>query len=100
MRASKRMSAHCARCSLSAPRALEGPARELIDCIDRAVHELGNDSATPRQWSERLHAALDALGWPGERALGSEEQQTVNRLLELLKELGGLDAVAPRWSRC
>lgn len=83
----------------SVPRALEGTARGLIACIDRALHEFASEAATPRQWSERMHAALDAIGWPGERPLSSEEQQTVNRLFELLKEFGGLGAVAPRWSR-
>lgn len=83
----------------AAPRGLEESARELVGSIDSALRELGHDATTPRQWSERAHAALDALGWLGERTLGSEEQQTVNRLLELLKELGGLGVVALRWSR-
>src|SRR5262249_50040184 len=82
-----------------APTALQAAARGIGACLDLGLRELGSEAATRRQWSERMHAARDAIGWPGERPLASGEQQTVNRLFELLKEFGGLGAVASRWSR-
>lgn len=50
--------------------------------------------APPSVWSERLHALLRAVGWPGERTLSSVEQQTAVKFQAALAELGSLDAVA------
>ena len=72
------------------PSSLEPAAGELSARIGRAMQKLGRASGSPREWSERLHGALDALGWPGERQRDSNEQQTCERLLDLLKELGSL----------
>src|SRR5690606_28460667 len=33
----------------------------------------------PAAWAERMHALLDAVGWPGARPLDSAEFQLVNR---------------------
>jgi len=41
-------------------------------------------------WCLRFADALEALGWPGERALTSPEQQTRTRLTEVLRECAAL----------
>jgi probable DNA repair protein len=70
------------------------PAQDLSARLLNATEKLGSGAATPREWSVRLHAALDALGWPGERPRDSAEQQTCERFFDLLKEFGGM---APAW---
>ena len=60
---------------------------------------LGRGMATPREWSERFHAAFQALGWPGDRPLSSDESQTRERFFELLKELGALGRASGLLSR-
>jgi ATP-dependent helicase/nuclease subunit B len=56
-------------------------------------------SATaPSRWAERFQAMLQAAGWPGERALGSAEQQTLEKFRSALAEFGALDAVLARLS--
>ncbi len=52
--------------------------------------------ATPAEWASRIHAFLDQIGWPGERALDSAEFQLVNRWRELLNELTRIEPVRPR----
>ena len=59
--------------------ALASTAREVSDQIKKAAVALGQGSASPRDWSERFKAALEKFDWPGERARGSGEQQTVVR---------------------
>jgi ATP-dependent helicase/nuclease subunit B len=83
----------------SAPPALAGSAREVSTLINKATVALGQGSASPRDWSERFRAVLEVFGWPGERARGSGEQQTVVRLHELLDEFGQLASAARSISR-
>lgn len=45
-------------------------------------------------WAVEFGAALEAAGWPGERALDSAEYQAVEALRAALAEFAGLDAVA------
>lgn len=61
--------------------------------VTRLARELPRRAA-PSVWSERFHALLRAIGWPGERTLSSIEQQTLSKFQECLAELGSLDAVA------
>ncbi|MBS0417105.1 MAG: PD-(D/E)XK nuclease family protein [Proteobacteria bacterium] len=68
--------------------------QELGAQIGAAVRALGDGTASPREWSERFRAALDAVHWPGERVRDSSEQQTVVRLHELLDEFGQLASSA------
>jgi probable DNA repair protein len=49
----------------------------------------------PSRWAERFSRCLDAAGWPGDRTLGSEEYQLLERWRGLLDELSGLDLVSP-----
>ena len=46
----------------------------------------------PSAWSETFLALCAGLGWPGERALDSEEYQTQRKWLECTGALGRLDA--------
>ena len=85
------------------PRAAPAPiaegAQEFARQIGAAVKALGSGVVSPREWSERFRAALDAVHWPGERVRDSSEQQTVVRLHELLDEFGQLASSARAMSR-
>ena len=72
------------------PAPLQTTARSLADRIGQAAVVLRDPRGSPRQWSERFHQGLEALGWPGNRTLGSAEQQTLVRFRELLDEFGQL----------
>jgi probable DNA repair protein len=74
--------------------ALASTAREVSAQINKAAVALGQGSASPRDWSERFKAAIEVFNWPGERARGSNEQQTVVRFYELLDEFGQLASAA------
>ncbi len=50
---------------------------------------------SPARWSETFDALLEAAGWPGQRALDSEDVQVRLRFREVLAELRGLDLVRP-----
>jgi probable DNA repair protein len=82
-----------------APGVHEAAARELLARIEDASRILGQDSALPQEWSERIHASLQVLGWPGERIRDSDEQQTYERFIELLKEFGALGTATGPLSR-
>jgi RecB family exonuclease len=82
-----------------APSTLTSTARDISGQISKAAVALGQGSASPRDWSERFRAALEVFDWPGERARGSGEQQTVVRFYELLDEFGQLASAARSISR-
>ncbi len=50
----------------------------------------------PTAWTERFSRWLALLGWPGERALSSEEYQAAMAWRALLASLGALDTVMDR----
>ena len=83
----------------AAPAPIAEGAQELGRQISAAVSALGEGVISPREWSERFRAALDAVHWPGERVRDSSEQQTVVRLHELLDEFGQLASSAGAMSR-
>jgi ATP-dependent helicase/nuclease subunit B len=60
---------------------------------------LASGQASPRQWSERFAASLQALGWPGGRKLTSAEAQTHDRVIQLLDDFGGLTPSVGSMSR-
>jgi ATP-dependent helicase/nuclease subunit B len=64
--------------------------REWMTQLSLARGALRTGTASPRDWSERFRDVLEAVHWPGSRARGSSEQQTVVRLHELLDEFGQL----------
>ena len=77
-----------------APGPIAMPAGIVAARLEQAAGAARARSGTPREWSERLRAALDHLGWPGAGTRGSAEQQTLVRFHELLDELGQLSAAA------
>jgi probable DNA repair protein len=54
--------------------------------------------SSPAQWARHFSAVLDAAGYPGERALDSDEFQTRAKLHETLGELAKLERVSGRMS--
>ncbi len=82
-----------------APASIGEGAQEWGRQIRAAVSALGEGVISPREWSERFRAVLDAVHWPGERVRDSSEQQTVVRLHELLDEFGQLASSAGSMSR-
>jgi ATP-dependent helicase/nuclease subunit B len=53
-------------------------------------------SASPQDWARHFTAALDTVGFPGERTLDSDEFQTRAKLNDTLAEFARLERVAPR----
>ncbi len=53
---------------------------------------------TPAQWARHFSALLEALGFPGDRALNSDEFQTRGKFFETLGELAGMERVATNWN--
>jgi ATP-dependent helicase/nuclease subunit B len=83
----------------AAPEPLRPGARALALQVTEALQELGSGRASPRQWSERFDKALEALQWPGARALDSNQEQTRIRFRELLDDFGQLATVSGAMSR-
>jgi ATP-dependent helicase/nuclease subunit B len=50
----------------------------------------------PSQWSITFQRLLSGLGWPGERALDSEEYQSFVKWRELVSGLSAFDVLTPR----
>jgi probable DNA repair protein len=71
--------------------------------LDRVLEALAlagtaSAAAAPHEWSRRFTAILDAAGFPGERALDSDEFQAIEKFQESLRELATLGGIAPRWT--
>lgn len=64
----------------------------LLDAL-RTLPDSGGRRAAA-EWADCFADTLDALGWPGDRALTSREFQAHSRFRELLDEFHSLDAVA------
>jgi hypothetical protein len=87
----------CRRCSRFWQGSRPAP-RGKRQCRARAAHapqlpqrcRCRRTGGTPREWAERIRAALEALGWPGDAARTSAAEQTVQRFNELLNEFGEL----------
>ncbi len=67
--------------------------------LQQAAAALTPAAGSPREWSERFQAALEALGWPGAGGRDSPAQQTLLRLRELLDEYGQLSGAVARLER-
>ena len=59
----------------------------------RSACALVPDSQRPAEWARTFSGLLAKLGWPGDRALSSDEYQAMNAWRELLSDFAGLDAV-------
>lgn len=77
-----------------APAPIAPAAGAIGTRLEQVIGCVRAGSGTPREWSERFRAALEALGWPGTRTRSGAEQQTLVRFHELLDELGQLSAAA------
>lgn len=89
----------------AAPRRLAAAAGVLRSALGTAARALapageGSEAAPTREWAQRFESALEALGWPGARALSSAEEQTKARLAELMADFvtvgGRLGALSAR----
>ncbi len=56
------------------------------------------EPASPAEWARHFSALLEAAGFPGERALDSEEFQTRAKWHEMLGELSKLERIAVQFS--
>ncbi len=72
------------------------PAAALATRLRRAAAQLSGERMSPAEWAPRIASALRQAGWPGARALRSDEQQTLNRWHALLDEFASLSAWLPR----
>ncbi|MGB5494413.1 MAG: hypothetical protein WBM97_08030, partial [Sedimenticolaceae bacterium] len=74
---------------------------DLATRIDRllALVRALPGSATPGQWLRHFNHALQILGWPGDRALSSEEFQQYERTQRLFGEFAELAKVRPQLNR-
>lgn len=64
----------------------------------KQAESFGERRRRPSEWAEAFGAWLSVLGWPGERALDSDEYQTAMAWRDLLAQYRSLDAVAGRQS--
>ena len=72
------------------------PAAALAARLRRAAAQLSDERMSPAEWAPRIASALRLSGWPGARAMRSDEQQTLNRWHALLDEFASLSAWLPR----
>jgi probable DNA repair protein len=71
----------------------------LAALLDRMLDASRESARAPAcEWARRFTRALDAAGFPGERALDSTEYQTLGKWREVLAELAAMGAVAGEWS--
>ena len=70
--------------------------REHLEALYNIVQEQPTGARSPHDWGRHFSALLDAVGFPGERALDSNEFQTRTKWYEMLAELARLERVAPR----
>ena len=60
---------------------------------------IASRAMSPRDWVDKWRAWLSAAGWPGTRALNSEEFQARQAWERMLAQLATLGTVAPRLTR-
>jgi ATP-dependent helicase/nuclease subunit B len=65
----------------------------------RAISPPGRGARSPAQWANDWRAWLDALGWPGDRPLGSGEWQACEAWSRLLATFATLASVSPMLAR-
>jgi len=87
--------------TVSLPKLIAGaePAPVLRGVLEK-VFSLSMESRpqTPAEWARHFSALLEAAGFPGERALDSEEFQTRAKWHEVLGELAKLERISDRFS--
>ena len=71
--------------------------RSVLEKVFSASKEI-KGNLSPSDWARRFSALLEAAGFPGERALDSDEFQTLAKWHEALGEFAKLDRVSSDWS--
>jgi ATP-dependent helicase/nuclease subunit B len=71
------------------------PAPLLRRRLEAVFAAAAPGAGSPADWARRFSAVLEAAGFPGERALDSEEFQTRVKWHEMLGELAKLERLAP-----
>ncbi|OGA08281.1 MAG: hypothetical protein A3D95_08160 [Betaproteobacteria bacterium RIFCSPHIGHO2_12_FULL_69_13] len=71
--------------------------RRRLEALFACAKDLQREH-TPHEWGRHFTALLEAAGFPGERALDSDEFQARAKLNELLGELARLERVAGKMS--
>ncbi len=68
----------------------------LYKIVEARNEHAPSGARSPHDWGRHFSALLDAAGFPGKRALDSNEFQTRSKWYEMLAELARLERVAPR----
>ena len=74
------------------------PAPLLRKTLERVFEIAKTKPESPAEWARQFSALLEAAGFPGERALDSEEFQTRAKWHDALSELAKLERIAERFS--
>ena len=70
--------------------------RERLAALYTITETQPTGARSPHEWGRYFSACLEATGFPGERALDSNEFQTRAKWHEMLGELARLERIAPR----
>jgi probable DNA repair protein len=86
--------------TISLPRLIAGaePAPLLRKHLEQVFEITKTRPVSPAEWARHFSALLEAAGFPGERALDSEEFQTRAKWHEMLAELSKVERLAERFS--
>jgi len=67
-----------------------------LDAWSKLARGIRKAEQSPSGWSSVFQQLLSGLGWPGERALDSEQYQAFGKWRETIAKFATLDIVAPR----
>ncbi len=86
--------------TISLPKLIAGaePAPMLRKLLEQMFEITKTRPSSPAEWARHFSALLEAAGFPGERALDSEEFQTRAKWHEALSELAKLERIADGFS--
>ncbi len=84
----------CRRRAKASSRPADGWVR-LLERFTARAERLRAGRRKGAEWRGLLRDLLDAVGWPGQRGLDSDEHQQVEALGSVLDAMSGLDAVRP-----
>jgi ATP-dependent helicase/nuclease subunit B len=68
--------------------------QRVLRRVEKQLRKIPNEQL-PSDWSHGIEDLLEAFGWPGDRALGSHEFQTMVAWRGLLSSFAALDLTAP-----
>ena len=68
--------------------------RQRLAALSETARSVSSGSMTPGRWARHFAALLDAVGFPGERALDSAEHQTLKKWHETIAAYAALERVA------